>query len=179
MFCAPRLANSCPWIGIPIRRSGVTLSLRLDHHSHFRWWLAGAQVPPDCVSGRRCGSIRCMSFSWEDSRTAFADAAGWFVRTVALVGDRWDQPALGEWDVRALTGHTSRSLMTVETSHVPRRPLTSPLLPTTSRRRAVLLPLQLWPPAGATLRPLWEAIPRPPWRRPPNAWWRSSIEDRH
>jgi Mycothiol maleylpyruvate isomerase N-terminal domain len=56
-----------------------------------------------------------MSFSWEDSRTAFADAAGWFVRTAALVGDRWDQPALGEWDVRALTGHTSRSLVTVET----------------------------------------------------------------
>lgn len=55
-----------------------------------------------------------MSFSWEDSRTAFADAAGWFVHTAALVGDRWDQPALGEWDVRALTGHTSRSLVTVE-----------------------------------------------------------------
>lgn len=56
-----------------------------------------------------------MSLSWEDSRTAFADAAGWFVRTAALVGDRWDQPALGEWDVRALTGHTSRALVTVET----------------------------------------------------------------
>ena len=50
-----------------------------------------------------------------DSRTAFADAAGWFVRTAALVGDRWDRPGLGEWDVRALTGHTSRSLVTVET----------------------------------------------------------------
>lgn len=56
-----------------------------------------------------------MSFSWEDSRTAFADAAGWFVRTATLVGDRWDRPGLGEWDVRALTGHTSRSLVTVET----------------------------------------------------------------
>ena len=55
-----------------------------------------------------------MSMSWEDSRTAFADAAGWFVRTAALVGDRWEQPGLGEWDVRALTGHTSRSLLTVE-----------------------------------------------------------------
>jgi hypothetical protein len=64
---------------------------------------------------RAVPSIGCMSFSWEDSHTAFADAAGWFVRTAALVGDRWDQPALGEWDVRALIGHTSRSLVTVET----------------------------------------------------------------
>src|SRR5215470_6446535 len=56
-----------------------------------------------------------MTFSWDNSRTAFADAAGWFVRTAALVGDRWDRPDLGEWDVRALVGHTSRSLLTVET----------------------------------------------------------------
>ena len=56
-----------------------------------------------------------MDFSWDDSRRAFADAAEWFVRTTALVGDRWDQPGLGEWDVRALVGHTSRSLLTVET----------------------------------------------------------------
>src|SRR5437773_11848423 len=56
-----------------------------------------------------------MMFSWGDSRTAFADAAGWFVRTAALVGDRWDRPGLGEWDVRALVGHTSRALVTVET----------------------------------------------------------------
>jgi uncharacterized protein (TIGR03083 family) len=55
-----------------------------------------------------------MGWSWEDSRTAFADAAGWFVRTAALVGDRWDRPGLGEWDVRALAGHASRSLVTVE-----------------------------------------------------------------
>ena len=54
-------------------------------------------------------------FSWGDSRTAFTDAAGWFVRTAALVGDRWDRPGLGAWDVRALVGHTSRALLTVET----------------------------------------------------------------
>jgi uncharacterized protein (TIGR03083 family) len=36
------------------------------------------------------------------------------VRTAALVGTRWDEPGLGEWDVRALVGHTSRSLLTVE-----------------------------------------------------------------
>ena len=54
-------------------------------------------------------------FSWGDSRTAFADAAGWFVHTAALIGDGWDRPGLGEWDVRALVGHTSRALLTVET----------------------------------------------------------------
>jgi uncharacterized protein (TIGR03083 family) len=61
-----------------------------------------------------------MPFSWEasrwwnESRRAFADAAAWFVRTTALVDDRWDAPGLGEWDIRALVGHTSRSLLTVE-----------------------------------------------------------------
>ena len=56
-----------------------------------------------------------MDFAWEDSRRAFADAADWFVQTAGLVGDRWDDPGLGEWDLRALVGHTSRSLLTVET----------------------------------------------------------------
>ena len=55
-----------------------------------------------------------MPFPWDDSRRAFADAAQWFVRTAALVGDRWREPGLGEWDLRALVGHTSRSLVTVE-----------------------------------------------------------------
>jgi len=56
-----------------------------------------------------------MTFSWDSSRAAYADAAGWFVCTAALVADRWDRPGLGEWDVRALVGHTSRALLTVET----------------------------------------------------------------
>jgi Mycothiol maleylpyruvate isomerase N-terminal domain len=56
-----------------------------------------------------------MDFSWDDSRRSFADAAEWFVHTTALVGDRWSEPGLGEWDVRALVGHTSRSFLTVET----------------------------------------------------------------
>src|SRR4051794_33012945 len=55
-----------------------------------------------------------MGFLWEESRQAFTDAARSFVETTALVGDRWDQPGLGEWDIRALVGHTSRSLLTVE-----------------------------------------------------------------
>ncbi len=53
-------------------------------------------------------------FTWEESCTAFADAAGWFVATTAAVGERWAEPGLGEWDVRALVGHTSRALLTVE-----------------------------------------------------------------
>jgi uncharacterized protein (TIGR03083 family) len=60
-------------------------------------------------------SLARMAFPWNDSRRAFTDAADWFVRTAALVGDRWTRPGLGEWDVRALVGHTSRSLLTVET----------------------------------------------------------------
>jgi Mycothiol maleylpyruvate isomerase N-terminal domain len=60
-------------------------------------------------------SLARMDFSWDDSRRSFTDAAQWFVRTAALVGDRWNEPGLGEWDIRALVGHTSRSLLTVET----------------------------------------------------------------
>ena len=56
-----------------------------------------------------------MAFTWDDSRQAYADAARWFGETVALVDGRWDNPGLGEWDVRALVGHTSRAFLTVET----------------------------------------------------------------
>jgi uncharacterized protein (TIGR03083 family) len=55
-----------------------------------------------------------MTSAWDDARRAFGDAAHWFVGSAALVGDRWEEPGLGEWDVRALVGHTSRSLLTVE-----------------------------------------------------------------
>ncbi len=56
-----------------------------------------------------------MDVSWEDSRRGFGHAARWFEHMVGHVGDRWDQSGLGEWDIRALVGHTSRSLLTVET----------------------------------------------------------------
>jgi uncharacterized protein (TIGR03083 family) len=55
-----------------------------------------------------------MVFSWDDSRRAFTDAAEWFAGMAGLVGDRWERPGLGEWDIRALVGHTSRALLTVE-----------------------------------------------------------------
>jgi uncharacterized protein (TIGR03083 family) len=50
-----------------------------------------------------------------DERAAFDAAAGWFLSIVDEVGDRWQAPGLGEWTVRDLVGHTSRSLVTVET----------------------------------------------------------------
>jgi len=52
---------------------------------------------------------------WEQTRTAFVEATRWYQEVLAQVGDRWSEPGLGEWDVRALAGHTSRSLLTVET----------------------------------------------------------------
>lgn len=33
---------------------------------------------------------------------------------VTIAVDAWDGPGLGDWDLRALVGHTSRSLLTVE-----------------------------------------------------------------
>jgi uncharacterized protein (TIGR03083 family) len=56
-----------------------------------------------------------VQFPWAESRQAYADATRWFLDTVALVGDRWEAPGLGEWDVRSLVGHTTRALLTVET----------------------------------------------------------------
>ena len=46
----------------------------------------------------------------------FAEAARQFADQVrGIAADAWDGPGLGEWDLRALVGHTSRSLVTVET----------------------------------------------------------------
>lgn len=56
-----------------------------------------------------------MDLDWERSQLAFTAAAAWFVRTSAQVQGRWTDPGLGEWDLRALVGHTSRALLTVET----------------------------------------------------------------
>ena len=57
-----------------------------------------------------------MSEPNRDPRHTFAEAAaalGQLVR--AIPPDAWDGPGLGEWDLRSLVGHTSRSLITVET----------------------------------------------------------------
>src|SRR5215207_9581291 len=57
-----------------------------------------------------------MSEVSHDTRDTFAEAAQAFVELVrAVPPDAWDGPGLGEWDLRSLVGHTSRSLITVET----------------------------------------------------------------
>jgi len=51
-----------------------------------------------------------------DSRTTFLTAATAFVDQVARIPvDGLTGPGLGDWDLRSLVGHTSRSLVTVET----------------------------------------------------------------
>jgi uncharacterized protein (TIGR03083 family) len=51
-----------------------------------------------------------------DPVTTFASAAHSFATLVrAIPVDSWDGPGLGEWDLRSLVGHASRSLVTVST----------------------------------------------------------------
>jgi uncharacterized protein (TIGR03083 family) len=51
-----------------------------------------------------------------DPAVVFASAAYSFVDLVGrLPATGWDGPGLGEWDLRSLVGHTSRSLVTVST----------------------------------------------------------------
>ena len=52
--------------------------------------------------------------TWAATLEAYDQAATWFVRTVPAAKDRWEDHALGEWNVRDLVGHTSRALSTVE-----------------------------------------------------------------
>jgi uncharacterized protein (TIGR03083 family) len=48
-------------------------------------------------------------------RAAFPDAAEVFLAAVSAVpADRWDEPGLGEWTVRELTGHALRSFVTLQ-----------------------------------------------------------------
>jgi uncharacterized protein (TIGR03083 family) len=48
-------------------------------------------------------------------RETFAEAARTFADLVPRIpDDRWNGPGLGEWDLRSLVGHTSRSLVTVQ-----------------------------------------------------------------
>jgi hypothetical protein len=51
-----------------------------------------------------------------DSRTSYLSAARSFVAQVAEIPvEALPGPGLGDWDLRSLVGHTSRSLVTVET----------------------------------------------------------------
>lgn len=59
----------------------------------------------------------------DSSRTIFLAAAGTVVDLVDRIPDgAWDGPGLGAWDLRALVGHTSRSLITVATYLAQRAP---------------------------------------------------------
>lgn len=48
-----------------------------------------------------------MAELYRDAGNTFAEQA------TRIPADRWDRPGLGQWDVRALVGHTSRALVTV------------------------------------------------------------------
>lgn len=58
---------------------------------------------------------------------AFEAAATGFVDLVATIDGGWEAPGLGVWDLRALVGHTSRSLVTV-TTYLDRPAATEDLL---------------------------------------------------
>jgi hypothetical protein len=60
--------------------------------------------------------IEQLTSATQDPRHSFAEAAEAFAELVrAIPADAWPGPGLGEWDLRSLVGHTSRSLITVET----------------------------------------------------------------
>lgn len=45
----------------------------------------------------------------------FSEAASWVASVVvSITAEAWDGPGLGGWNMRALVGHTSRALLTVE-----------------------------------------------------------------
>jgi mycothiol maleylpyruvate isomerase-like protein len=62
--------------------------------------------------------VSTMREAWDELnvRDTFAEAAQIFAELVRRIPqDRWDGPGLGKWNLRSLVGHTSRSLITVET----------------------------------------------------------------
>lgn len=85
--------------------------LVVDNTDLARPVLLGEPLSPVRGAG---APVAAATRPYDDVLAAFAAAADWFLETVAKVGDRWDHPALGEWDVRALVGHASRSFLTVE-----------------------------------------------------------------
>ena len=54
----------------------------------------------------------------ENEAAVFTAAAGWAADRVRSI-TRWDKPGMGDWDMRSLVGHTSRSLLTVEGHRQP------------------------------------------------------------
>jgi uncharacterized protein (TIGR03083 family) len=73
-----------------------------------------AQIGDEQLTGHRLGEL--WSYAAAMAEEHFTEAATAYVELVATITpDRWAGHGLGEWDLRALVGHTSRSLITVET----------------------------------------------------------------
>lgn len=86
-----------------------------------------------------------------DTRATFDLAAHAFADLVVRIpADAWDGPGLGEWDLRALVGHTSRSLTTVLT-YLPRL-TTTEAVTTTAEYYAAAVRLMAADPAAVTER---------------------------
>ncbi len=55
------------------------------------------------------------AIDWGLTLAAFEQASEWYAASTATCPDAaWTRPGLGEWTVRDLVGHTSRSLLTIE-----------------------------------------------------------------
>lgn len=63
---------------------------------------------------QRVGVAFAEMSTWVEHREAFEHAAQWFTLVVPEAVGRFDEPALGEWSIRDLVGHTSRALLTIE-----------------------------------------------------------------
>lgn len=86
-----------------------------------------------------------------DSRRTFAAAAQAFAELVDRIpDDAWTGPGLGDWDLRALVGHASRSLVTVLT-YLPRIAETE-AVPTTAAYYASAAQIMAADPAAVTER---------------------------
>lgn len=86
-----------------------------------------------------------------DPRRTFAAAAQAFAELVDRIpDDAWPGPGLGEWDLRALVGHASRSLVTVLT-YLPRIAETE-AVPTTAAYYAAAARIMAADPAAVTQR---------------------------
>ena len=86
-------------------------------------WRAGA---PSMTAHRDGGPAWRPSDDGAAAAT-FTEVARWLVTLVGFIGpEQWDQPGLGEWNVRALVGHASRALVTVEEYLVVPDPAVAP-----------------------------------------------------
>lgn len=55
------------------------------------------------------------TFSRDEAVAAFGLAAKWFLSAVRTIrDDQWDEPGLGQWNVRELVAHTVRAFRTVD-----------------------------------------------------------------